>query len=435
MSNSVTSSASSDQMTTNSRITRLRVYPLLVWFITSFFIFYKFILEVSPSVLSLDLMQAFHLDGVDLGILAGCYYYSYLLMQIPVGLLIDKFGLRRLATLAVVVCAVGVIIFSYANSLIIAELGRLVIGLGAAFAVVSAFKSIALWFAPKRFALMSGLTISISILGAVAGQAPLANVISLFHWRSALFWIGIIGLGVAVLIFAIVRDKSQSAAEGIHHTTPKTKISFKDVLKNSSSWLIALYGGLGFAPALAFAGLWGVEFVEKAYHLENKQAAVYVSLVFIGVAVGSPLGGFMSDFFRKRRPFMWFGSLLGTICFSMALYVSSLPLSALAIVLFFAGLGVGFTLVSFAMIKETNQLVLAATAVGFMNFFNSAIGAISDPLIGRLLDIFSHGYKVNGVPNFTLDNFRWALSLVPIYMLVSATLVFFIKETHCKQVK
>src|SRR3989344_3896364 len=121
------------------KLTARNYYPWIVWSLGALFFFYKYLLQVSPSVMSKELMQTFSLTGAGLGNLAACFFYAYLFMQIPVGLLLDRYGPRLIMTFSILVCSIGVFIFAHANSIFIASISRAMMGFGAAFAAVSCF--------------------------------------------------------------------------------------------------------------------------------------------------------------------------------------------------------------------------------------------------------------------------------------------------------
>ena len=152
------------------------VHAWTIWLLSALFMFYKYALEVSPSVMTATLMETFHISGTQLGNLAACYFYAYLLLQIPAGLLFDKFGPRKTTTLAIAFCALGSLIFAHADKLFIAGVGRFITGAGAAFAAVNCLNLIANWFPFRHFAFMAGLMMTMAMLGAVGGQAPLGGV-------------------------------------------------------------------------------------------------------------------------------------------------------------------------------------------------------------------------------------------------------------------
>ena len=179
-----------------------------IWLLSAFFMFYKYALEVSPSVMTSTLMSTFKISGAQLGNLAACYFYAYLLLQIPAGLLLDKIGPRKVTTLAIALCAAGSMVFARADTLLVAGIGRFLTGAGAAFAAVNCLKLIANWFPFKQFAFMAGLMMTVAMLGAVGGQAPLASFIDAMDWRYAMEIIGICGLVFAADFLGGVRDIS-----------------------------------------------------------------------------------------------------------------------------------------------------------------------------------------------------------------------------------
>lgn len=405
------------------------IYPWFIWLLGACFFFYKYLVQVSPSVMTHDLMHAFQINATGLGNLSACYFYAYLLMQIPVGILLDKYSPRYLTTAAILVCAVSTFIFSGTNSLTLACASRAFIGFGAAFAAVSCFKLAAIWFPANRFALVSGMCMTAAMLGAVGGQMPLSLLVNEFGWRLALQVVALLGIVLGVLYFALVRDKTQ-----LSEPLPKEKIKMHPllILKSKQAWLLSLYSGLAFAPVSVFGGLWGVPFIQEAYHFSAPRAALSVSWIFIGFAIGAPLLGWLSDWMGKRKPLMIFGTLLATISLIIVIYgFNSVPWMIDGC-LFLFGLGASGFFISFAMIREGFPLILSATVLGFMNTFDSICEAVSEPIVGLFLDMTWEGKIQDGVHYFSVPAYKLSLLLLPIYLIVALVLLVFIKETHCK---
>lgn len=405
-----------------------------IWLLSAAFMFYKYAIEVSPSVMTQHLMAEFHIDGAQLGNLAATYFYAYLLMQIPAGLLVDRFGPRRVTSIAIAICGLGTILFASSGNLFLAQLGRFAIGFGAAFAALNCLKLTASWFPANRFALMAGLMMSLGMLGAVGGQAPLSAFINKLGWREALFAIGVMGLGLALIFFLIVRDKSKYQASA--QLTPEDTNLWQSclaVFKSKQSWLLSVYSGLAFAPITVFGGLWGVPFITEAFALDKIGAANVVSLLFIGFAIGAPIWGWLSDFIGTRKKVMYFGTALATIAFCLVLYA---PVSVwlLSVLMFCFGFFISSFLLCFTMIREINAPMVAATAIGFMNAFDALLGALSDPLTGKFLDINWEGKMYEGARVFSISAYKLTLTTIPIYLVVATGLLFFIKETYCKSV-
>ncbi len=378
-----------------------------------------------------DLMKTFHINGAGLGNLSAFYFYAYLIMQIPVGILLDKYSPRKLTTIAILICSLSTFIFAQTNSLFLACMARALIGAGAAFAAVSCFKLATLWFSPKRFALVSGLCMTAAMLGAVGGQMPLSVLVQQVGWRSALQIIALIGCILAAVYFSVVRDKTLVSAPAVNQGTFSLGQHLWSVLKNKQAWLLSLYSGLAFAPVSEFGGLWGVPFLETAYHLTRNNAAFSVSLIFVGFAIGAPFFGWLSDVIKKRKPVLFLGSLTAFICILQVLYAPSQPIFSLRVFLFLFGFGASGFFTSFAMIRELFPIVLAGTVLGIMNTFDSVCEALFEPLVGAFLDMTWSGQVVDGVHHFNLHSYHVALLLLPLSLISALLLLFFIKETHC----
>ncbi len=403
----------------------------MIWSLSAFFMFYKFAIEVSPSVMTGTLMSEFNIDATQLGNLAACYFYAYLILQIPVGILLDKFGPRRVTTVAILCCSIGSFVFAKAETLLIAEIGRFITGIGAAFAAVNCLKLIAIWFPPKKFAFMAGLMMTVAMLGAVGGQAPLSLFIKLLSWRYAMEGIALIGVILALLFWIVVRDQVASINTDKRKIPPKIPVykSIKNVLKNRQSWWLSLYSGLAFAPVMVFGGLWGVSFTKDAFNLPEHMAAQAVSLIFIGFAIGAPVFGLFSDWIGKRRVVMFWGTIGALLSISTIIYLPGISAIFLTLLFFLFGFSISSFLLCFTMIREINIPILAATAVAFMNAFNAFFGGLSDPLAGKILDLSWNGLMQDGARVFSVGSYKIAFLIIPIYLTLAIISLYWIKET------
>ncbi|MCH9756088.1 MAG: MFS transporter [Gammaproteobacteria bacterium] len=406
------------------------IYLCIIWIISAGFLFYKYLIQVSPSVMTHDLMQSFQVSGAGLGHLSAFYFYAYLLMQIPVGVLIDRYSPRLLTTLAIFVCSLATFIFSHTHTLWLACLARALMGAGSAFAAVSCFKLAAVWFTPKRFAFVSGLFMTAAMLGAVGGQMPLALLVQYKGWRDALEVVAMIGMSLGVIYYLVLRDKPQATE---HVNPPKEKVItlLKRIIFNKQTWALSLYSGLAFAPVSVFGGLWGVPFLETAYQLSRTDAALAISCIFIGFAAGAPFWGWLSDYVKRRKPVLFCGTFAALICLLIVLYSAYLSLLVLMVLLFLFGFGASGFFTSFAMIREIFPLTLAATVLGIMNTFNSVFEALFEPLIGMVLDWVWDGEMLNNIPQFSIAGYHTSLLILPVSLILSLMTLLLIDETFC----
>ncbi len=412
--------------------------PWLVWGLGCIFYFYEFLLQVSPSVMSAELMRDFAITGHTLGILTGIYFYSYAAMQLPGGLLMDYFGPRRLLTLATTICAISTIAFGLTDHLVMACIARLMIGFGSAFAVVGTMKLAVNWFKPERFAFLTGLMVTIGMLGAMGGQAPLAILIEYAGWRHSMIIMGLIGLVLALFIFMIAKDSpTQKSNQPKQPPTQEEESLLKSLLglmKNKQLWLIAVYGGLMYMATPVFAGLWGVPFLMIKLHLSKATAANYISLIFVGWAIAGPLWGIYSNRIGKRKPPLYISSFGALFTCSFFIYAPVqngwlIQLSLLAFGLFSAGF-----LPAFSVAKELCSKRYVATGMSFMNMMNMIGVALVQPIIGYLLDFFWQGEMSGTIRVYSLSSYTIALSLLPMAMVISLILLPRVRETYCTNV-
>ncbi|MES2997977.1 MAG: MFS transporter [Pseudomonadota bacterium] len=420
----------------NKHFTTHRLYPWLVIILAASFLFYKYILQVSPSIMTDELMGEFHIEGAGLGNLAASFFYSFLVAQLFVGMLLDRYSPRLLTTLALLLCAFGAYGFSKADSLVLAAWARTLMGVGAAFATVSYMKMTSLWFKPQQFAFVGGLLASAAMLGAIAGQMPLSLVVNAVGWRNSLGLCAILGVLLAALFYLIVRDRPQRKNQSIISAAPK--FYFQDVwavLANKQNWLITFYSGLAFSPIDAFAGLWCIPFLKQSYQLTHTHAAFFVSLIFLGLAFGSPLLGLLSDRLGQRRRIMLGSSCVALITITLIIYSIHLPLWLLGGLLFLFGFSTGAFMLGFALGRELNKLTVAATIIALINTGDVIFSAFTEPLIGKLLDGSWGGKIVSSIHYFSVSDYRRALTLLPCYILLSIILLFFIRESNTRQKK
>lgn len=405
----------------------------IVWLLSTLFMFYKYVIEVSPSIMSSEIMREFSLSGAQMGNFAACYFYAYLILQIPAGLLIDRWGPRKVTTIAMGICACGVFLFSISETFYLACIGRFLTGIGAAFAAVNCIKLIANWFPVKKYAFMIGLMMMLAMLGAVGGQAPLLYFISYLGWRRAMEVLALAAVILAILFVVIVRDRAPHHREvDLLPTKPPLWKNLKQVLSHKQSWYLSFYSGFAFAPVSAFGGLWGVPFLTQTFGLTHNAAGQASSLIFLGFAIGAPLFGWFSDKIGKRRAVMFWGTLMATICLSLILYVPTLPVALIFILLFLFGFAISSFLLCFSMIKEMHLAIMAGTSFGFMNAFDALFGAFSDPLTGKVLDLMWTGTEIAGSRVFSITAYHVALSILILYLVLSLILLKPIRETHCK---
>ncbi len=394
--------------------------------------------RVAPAVITRELMSEFTLGAAALGNLAAFYYYSYVAMQIPAGLLADRWGPRRALTAGAAIAAAGTLLFALAPGYAAASLGRLLIGGSVGVAFVAMLKLAGHWFAPTRFAMLSGLALACGVLGAVSAGVPLRLLVDAFGWRNVMSVAAALTGLLAVVIWTAVRDDpsergyaSYAPTAPVHHAPILQSI--RQTLASRNVWLVFLISGAVSGPTLTFGGLWGVPFLSTHYGLSTSQASMITSLLLVCWAVAGPFVGALSDRLRRRKPLYALGAVLATAGWCAALLLPGVPLPLLIVLLGFTGCASAAVMVGFAIAKESAPAALAGTAGGIANMGNMLGSMIMQPAVGWMLDRHWAGAFANGVRVYDFGAYRAGFALMIAWLAVALVLLVFVRETHCRQ--
>jgi MFS family permease len=417
-----------DKLSWNSS---LKQKAYFIFFLAASFYLYEFVLQVAPSVMAEPMMKAFHVTAEGFGIISAFYFYAYAPMQMPAGILFDRYGPRKLMTAALILCSLGSFFFASTESMITASLGRFLIGIGSAFSFIGVLVLLSRWFPARYFAILAGVAQAMSSAGAIFGEMPLAKLIELTGWREASFILAGIGLLLSLLLWTCIRDYPDESTQKV----PSSRIRDEgkrllEIWKHSYTWYTGVYACAIWTPIAVFAVLWGVPFLQEKYQISVVHASGMCSMIWIGIGIGSPLLGWVSDRFFSRRLALGISSLLGLVATIMILYVDvSIPMMYL--VLCVLGLGAGGQTVSFAVVKDNNPAHLVGTASGFNNLSVLIGGAIFQPLVGVFLQHNDQAQQFNGVWHYPITSYQSSLLVMPCCYLLSLLLVvFLLKESH-----
>ena len=391
---------------------------------------YAFTQRVAPSVMTNELMRDFTVGGAALGSLSAFYFYAYAGIQLPVGILLDRFGPRKLMSAALILCALASVGFAYSETLTSASIGRLLIGGTVGFGFVGTLTIAGYWFAPKRFALLSGILMTVGMLGGILGQAPLRLLVEQIGWRATILSLAVFAVVLAVAIFFIVPHRS---AEQL--TRPKKSspfIGLKAVTRNLQNWMCAAIGFGPTATLLAFSGLWAVPWLASVKSLPISQAAAIASAVFLGWAVGAPLLGWLSDRMGRRKPVIYIGLIVNILSFVVIIFTPLTDPAVLGALFFLNGLGGSGMVVCFSTIREHNAAENSATSLALLNMCVVGSGAIMQPLIGWVLDSNWGGGIVDGARVYSAEAYTTAFMCILASNVLALVCCFFLRETYCR---
>lgn len=414
----------------------------MIWGLGALLYLIGFYQRVAPAVITAELTTDFALSAAALGNLSAFYFYSYVAMQVPTGVLADRWGPRRLLTMGAMIAAVGTAVFAFADDLWWAGLGRLMIGGSVAVAFVGMIKLAGHWLPQKQFALATGMALFCGIVGAVFAGVPLRLLVDGFGWRDVMTGSALLTLTVAVALWWLVRDDPSERGYRSYLEHPEADNirvrggilnDIRDVFRYSNTWLLCLIPGGVVGAILTFAGLWGVPYLTTHYALQKTEAAAICSALLVAWAIGGPVFGWLSDHMGKRKPLYALGCAVLLAGWSLVLLVPTLQLWLLISLLLVIGFFSGNMIIGFAFGRESVPSYLSGTLSGVVNMGVMMGPMLLQPAVGWLLDLSWSGQMVDGVRLYSLAAFRSGFSLMLGWLALSTLLILFTRETHCSQ--
>ena len=409
-----------------------RRQAMLAFGLGTLFFGYAFVQRVSPSVMTNELMSEFAVGGAALGSLSAFYFYAYASIQLPVGMLTDRFGPRKLMSFAAALCAVASVGFAFSDSLLTASLGRALIGGTVAFGFVGTLAIAGYWFKSTQYALLAGLLQTVGMCGAIFGQAPLRQMIESFGWRGTMHLLALAALVLAVLLFFLVPLRSREQKR--RGTGPGILQGLHAVTTNSQTWICSIIGFGMAATMLTLGGLWGVPWLNNVHGYTTTEAAAVTSMIFVGWAIFSPLAGWASDRMGRRNIILLGGSMVALIALTCLVYITPDNTSLLMLLIFLVGAGGSAMTVCFGSVKELNDANYSSTSLGLMNMCIVGSGAVMQPLVGWLLDLNWSGEMLDGARVYAENNYSLAFTSLLVLNLAAFVAALFLRETHCRQV-
>lgn len=391
--------------------------PWLCWALGVSFYSYGIFMRVAPGVMVGELMRDLALTAAGIGNLAAIYFWVYGGVQLPVGVLADRFGARRLLTGAAIVTALGAVVFATAGTVPQAYAGRLLIGLGTAASWVGALKLIADWHPARRFAGLTGATLMLGNLGGVLGQAPLALAVESFGWRATVIAGGALGLALALTFALALRDKPAPPHGG------GMLAGLRAVARRPRFWFMALALSCLSAPVNTFVALWGVPYLMATHGLARPAAANLATLALLGWAAGAPLFGWLSDRTGARRALLMASNAAAAMMIAGALWLP-VPPAMLAILLFLYGVASGGVVVGFTVLREIAPPGAAGVAIGMGNMFSIGTVAPLQIAIGVLLDLNWAGGLADGARVYGAGAWAAAMAVYPPLLAAGIVLAF-----------
>ncbi len=408
------------------------IRPYIVVFSSALFFLFEFINMNSFDTLNAALRQAFHADALQISNLSAMYFYANVLFLIPAGLLLDRISTKRLLQIALCFCILGNVVFANTDSLTVAKICRFVIGMGSTLVLLTPALLTSRWVPAKHAGLTMGLVVTMAMLGgSIAQQLPyLVNYFG--SWRYAIMAIAFVGVIFLIIISIFVQDYPEDFTANHTHDMQLIATGFLKnlflALRNKQVWLAGLYTSFINLTVMIIGALWGSEYLQITHQIPATQAGFIITFVFIGLIIGSPLFGLISDYLCRRKTVMIIGGILNIVTIIIIL---QLKLSYPGLIIAFLLLGIfsSSQILTYPLIMESAPSHIIASSESLSAALIMGGGALFQPLFGLIIDHFSQNST-----QYSPEAFQHAMWILPITFLIATLLACLLKETYCKRI-
>lgn len=414
-----------------------RIQPSIVVFSAALFFFFEFLQMNMFNALDPSLYKAFHLtNSTQLGQLSACFMYSMVLFLFPAGMILDRFSTKRVIRLAMLSCVTFVFLFSFTTTLAQGEICRLFTGIGDAFCLLASVRLASRWFPPKHMALVVGLIVTFAMIGGMVAQTPLTELTKMVGWRDALRIDAALGVCMLTIVFIFVKDfpKGTKAFFDAQHASLE-KLGFIQALRrtimNTQNWLGGIYVSLINLPLMLLGTTWGGFYLTQTQHLSAINASKVDTILFLGMIIGSPVAGWISDKLERRKMPMIVGAVACIAIIFAIMYAPALNYADLRILFFMLGFLMGVQIIGYPLVAESNPSILTGTAEGLASILIMS-GGFLIPVFPKLLNLHWDHLMKNGIPFYTTSDYHLAFMIMPIAFLIALLAATAVRETRCK---
>ena len=407
----------------------------LLWLIATSFFSFQFILRLFPGLIMSDIMTKFKVNAMDFGILSAAYYFGYAGMQIPIGILLDRYSPRNVISVCALVCSAGIFSFVYSTQWSLVVFGRFLIGAGSAAGFLGTTKIIRTFFPESRFTSMVGMSFSLGLLGALYGGKPITLLIEQMGWTHVLILLAWICLIIAVVVYLTFPQFSQAKQDSssLQNKPNSAATSVRELFSNHRLIWIALSGAVMVGPLEGFADVWGISYLSTVHGYTKSHASLITSSIYCGMLLGGPILSFFADKYRAFYTIPALCGLLMALCFGLLLLASdALPSEALMVIMSFVGILCCYQVIVIGLASQVVPSHLTGLATSFANCMNMLAGSFFHLVMGSIMDLKWSGTLVDGIKLYDKQSYISAIMIIPI-MLILGFIGFTLLRTQAGQ--
>lgn len=391
-----------------------RTIAWAVWVIASVFYAYQYILRVMPNIMLNEIMEQFDMNTATFGQFSGVYYIGYSLMHLPVGIMLDRYGPKKIMTGCILLTVIGMLPLLFSDNWIYLIAGRFLIGIGASAAILGVFKIIRMTFSEARFPRMLSLSVTIGLIGAIYGGGPVSYMLDTFGYQTVIQLFAAVGFLLAMTTYWVIPDVKAS--------TGGTVVSdIKEVLSNNKVILSCIFAGLMVGSLEGFADVWGTVFFKQVYGFDNTVAATMPSMIYIGMCFGAPVLSLIADRVGSYLATIIGAGITMAVCFSLLLFLP-LTSSVLSLSLILVGVCCAYQVLAIYKASTYVRVEVAGLTTAIANMIIMIFGYVFHAIIGGIVNIMG---GANGS-----DALVYGLSVIPgaLCLGICGFVVLFIRE-------
>lgn len=394
-----------------------RTLAYAVWIIGSIFYAYQYVIRVMPNIMIEDIMNQFGIGALAFGQFSGVYYLGYSLLHLPVGIMLDRFGPKKVMSGCILLTVIGLTPLLYAEHWMYPIAGRFLIGLGSSAAILGIFKIIRMSFNEKQFPRMLSFSVMIGLMGAIYGGVPVSAMRESLGYETVIQLMALGGVILACVTYWIVPDMKGEPGQSVI-------ADVKEVLSNKRVILTCVFAGLMVGPIEGFSDVWATVFLKQVYGYDGTIAAGMPSMIFMGMCFGAPVLNFIAEKLGYLATIVSAGAMM-FLCFFLLLN-TEIHSSMVA---------VNFAIVGVCSAYQILAIYKASTYV------NESVAGLATAVANMIIMIFGYGFHtvIGGVVNYMGGTHEtialiYGVAVVPIALLIGTVGFIALSRADAKQV-
>lgn len=389
--------------------------------------------RTAPGLITDQLMRDFGVTASTIGLLTSIQFFVYTSLQIPMGVLADRFGPNFFLIMGATLTGLGTILYSVGTHEFVLFFSRILTGVGDATIWVNMVLILAQWFQKKEFVRLIGFAGMTGSLGFLLATVPFATLIFLFGWRISFFSTGLLLCVCGVLLYFVLVKNTKRIFSAKAIVEPevvqreKTSVLLRRIFLNRQAWALFFchFGVVG--GYVGFISSWAVPYGINMYEMTRSEASQLIMVGLIGALIGAPLTSWLAGWLETiKRPYIVVHIAVLLSWFSFLLYKGQPSIFWLIVLFFIIGFGYGASALTFAAVRQTFPITESGIVSGFANTGGFLSAALLPIIFGYVLDYFQ-----DATGNLS-DGYYYGFISPVIFSIIGLIGVLFLKEKHIK---